>query len=58
MVKKIPMVTWNVTRALVLFLWESIKNPRVLKDKLAEAQHLLKEVWLVRQADGLVKDMK
>lgn len=44
MVKKIPVMTWDATKAVVLFLWEIIKNPRVLKDKLAEAQYHLKEV--------------
>ena len=44
MVKKVPVMTWDATKALVLFLWEITKNPRVLKDKLAEAQHHLKEV--------------
>ena len=45
MVKMIPVMTWNATKALVLFLWEIIKNPRVLKDKLGEAQYHLKEVF-------------
>lgn len=44
MVKMIPVMTWNATKALVLFLWEIIKNPRVMKDKLGEAQYHLKEV--------------
>lgn len=44
MVKRIPVMTWDATKALALFLWEIIRNPRVLKDKLAEAQHHLKEV--------------
>ncbi|CAM9903390.1 unnamed protein product [Scytosiphon promiscuus] len=43
MVKKIPVMTWDATKAVVLFLWEIIKNPRVLKDKLAEAQYHLVE---------------
>lgn len=52
MVKKIPVMTWDVTKALVLFLWEITKNPRVLKDKLAEAQYHLKEVgWRSTPAD-------
>lgn len=44
MVKMIPVMTWDATKALVLFLWEIIKNPRVLKDKLGVAQYHLKEV--------------
>lgn len=44
MVKKIPVMTWNATKAIVLFLWEIIKNPLVLKDKLGVAQYHLKEV--------------
>lgn len=43
-VKRIPVMTWDATKALALFLWEAMKNPRVLKDKLGEAQYLLKEV--------------
>ncbi|CAM9669822.1 unnamed protein product, partial [Ectocarpus sp. 12 AP-2014] len=43
MVKKIPVMTWNATKAIVLFLWEIIKNPLVLKDKLGVAQYHLKE---------------
>ncbi|CAB1105642.1 unnamed protein product [Ectocarpus sp. CCAP 1310/34] len=43
MVKKIPVMTWNATKAIVLFLWEIIKNPIVLKDKLGVAQYHLKE---------------
>lgn len=44
MVKMIPVMTWDATKALTLFLWEIVRNPRVLKEKLAEAQHHLKEV--------------
>lgn len=44
MVKKIPSLTWDATKAIVLFLWEVAKNPRVLQDKLAEARHHLIEV--------------
>lgn len=44
MVKRIPGMTWNATKALALFLWEIMKNPSSLKDKLVEAQHHLKEV--------------
>lgn len=44
MVKRIPVMTWNSSKALVLFLWEIIKNPGILKEKLAEAQYHLKEV--------------
>lgn len=44
MVKRIPVMTWDATKALVLFLWEIIKNPLVLKDKLGVAQYHLKEV--------------
>ncbi|CAM9092745.1 unnamed protein product [Laminaria digitata] len=43
MVKMIPVMTWDATKALTLFLWEIVRNPRVLKDKLAEAQYHLKE---------------
>lgn len=46
MVKRIPVMTWDATKALVLFLWEIIKNPLVLKDKLGEAQYHLKEVHM------------
>lgn len=48
MVKKIPVMTWDATKALVLFLWEIIKNPLVMKDKLAVAQYHLKEVGIYR----------
>lgn len=44
MVKKVPSITWEATKAIVLFLWEVAKNPRVLQDKLAEARHHLIEV--------------
>lgn len=44
MVKRIPVATWDATKALTLFLWEILRNPTVLKDKLAEAQYHLKEV--------------
>ncbi len=53
MIKKIPVMTWDATKAIVLFLWEIVKNPLVLKDKLAVAQHHLKEVRLVLRADGV-----
>ncbi|CAN0315929.1 unnamed protein product, partial [Ectocarpus sp. 12 AP-2014] len=43
MVKKIPVMTWNATKAIVLFLLDIIKNPLVLKDKLGVAQYHLKE---------------
>lgn len=46
MVKMIPVMTWDATKALTLFLWEIARNPRVLKEKLAEAQYHLKEVNL------------
>lgn len=44
MVKRIPVATWDATKALALFLWEIVRNPTVLKEKLAEAQYHLKEV--------------
>lgn len=44
MVKMIPVMTWDATKALTLFIWEIMRNPRVLKEKLAEAQYHLKEV--------------
>lgn len=44
MVKRVPVATWDATKALALFLWEIIRNPTVLKDKLVEAQYHLKEV--------------
>lgn len=47
MVKKIPVMTWDATKALVLFMLEIIKNPLVMKDKLAVAQHHLKEVRMI-----------
>lgn len=53
MVKMIPVMTWNATKALVLFLWEIMKNPRVLKDKLGEAQYHLKEVGMLARMLGL-----
>lgn len=53
MIKTIPVMTWDATKALVLFVLEIIKNPRVLKDKLAEAQYHLKEVsWHHRRTPG------
>lgn len=54
MMKKMPGMAWDATKAIVLFLWEIIKNPLVLKDKLAVAQHHLKEVGLVIRADGCI----
>lgn len=44
MIKRIPGMTWSATKSLVSFLWEIIKNPSSLKDKLLEAQYHLKEV--------------
>lgn len=44
MVKKLPVMTWDTTKSLVMFLWNVMKNPHLLKEKLAEAQYHLKEV--------------
>lgn len=44
MVKKVPGILWDATKALILFLWEIIRNPRSLRDKVAVAQHHLVEV--------------
>lgn len=44
MVKRIPVMTLDATKALVIFRWQAIMNPRVLNDKLGVAQYHLKEV--------------
>lgn len=44
MVKRIPGMTWSATKTIASFLWDIMKNPHTLKDKVAVSQQHLKEV--------------